>query len=536
MPRGESGPGRRVGPGPLLAWAALALALAIPATARAGPDKAPLVYTKTRAFRIPFNIEVADRPRISEVQLYVSDDMGLDWTPVGTAGPSEPSIPYRAPRDGEFWFAVRTKDNRGRMYPPSDVPVEPSLRVVVDTVAPSVVVEPAGRRGGQASIRYEVMDANLDLSSLVVEYQAEGSTGGWRRAPAKKALLAAVTWDAGTAEALTVRVSVEDKAHNRREAEVQLPDGSAATPALADAGAFEPTPLSPLSGRPADRSRAGGGTRPVANSTPRSGGVNPDDLGDPFSEPPPIGDQAEPAPAPIDPGPLAQQAAPDPTGAGAGATEPILVGSPRFPLQYAVDDAGPEGPAVVELFVTRDGGTTWLPLGQDPDLRSPFVVDLVGEGAFGLYLAARSAGGLGDPPPAPGTPPQSVVIVDASGPSVQLDPPQLGNGPIAGKLVITWRVSDPHPADRPIVLSYRPDSPGAIWQQFTGPIANTGRFAWTLPANAPPRFFVRLDAFDSLGNRSSAESAEPVVVDLARPKGRILGLDPSARAGGGQRR
>jgi hypothetical protein len=33
-----------------------------------------------------------------------------------------------------------------------------------------------------------------------------------------------------------------------------------------------------------------------------------------------------------------------------------LVPSPRFPLQYEVDDAGPSGPASVELWVTADGG------------------------------------------------------------------------------------------------------------------------------------------------------------------------------------
>jgi hypothetical protein len=199
-----------------------------------------------------------------------------------------------------------------------------------------------------------------------------------------------------------------------------------------------------------------------------------------------------------------------------------------------VDDAGPSGAAVVELWVTRDGGRSWNRVGQDPDRASPFWVDVGGEGTFGLYLVARAASGLGDPPPAPGDAPQTWVEVDMTPPAVQLDPPKVGSGASAGKVSITWRAADPHLAARPVVLSYRPDRPDAIWQQVTPPLENTGRYVWTVPANIPPRFHLRIDVFDSLGNRASAETTEtgPVIVDRTRPRGRILGLDPSARAAG----
>ena len=104
--------------------------------------------------------------------------------------------------------------------------------------------------------------------------------------------------------------------------------------------------------------------------------------------------------------------------------ETLLVANPKFKLQYAVDDAGPSGPATVELWITQDGGRTWIRRGDDEDRVSPIEVDLGGEGTFGLCLVARSASGLGDQPPAPGDPPQTWVEVDSTAPVVQIQPPQ----------------------------------------------------------------------------------------------------------------
>ena len=76
--------------------------------------------------------------------------------------------------DAEYWFAVRTRDKDGKFYPGEDEAVEPSMKVIVDTVPPSLVLEPDGRRGSRVAVRWEVRDENLDKLSLVLEYQAEG--------------------------------------------------------------------------------------------------------------------------------------------------------------------------------------------------------------------------------------------------------------------------------------------------------------------------------------------------------------------------
>ena len=55
------------------------------------------------------------------------------------------------------------------------------------------------------------------------------------------------------------------------------------------------------------------------------------------------------------------------------------------------------------------------------------------------------------------------------------------------------------------------------------------------PAEVPSKFHLRVDVLDTLGNLGSAETTEtgPVIVDRARPRSRIIGLDPSARTGAG---
>jgi hypothetical protein len=221
-----------------------------------------------------------------------------------------------------------------------------------------------------------------------------------------------------------------------------------------------------------------------------------------------------------------------PAGAGGGT---LLVRSPQFALQYAVDDAGPSGPAMVELWVTRDGGRNWNRRGEDPDRVSPLVVDLGGEGTFGLCLVARAASGLGDLPPAPGDLPQTWVEVDSTPPHVRLLPTVVGSGANLGKVAIRWRAEDAHLGPQPVSIAWRADQPGSAWQPIAERIENNGQYIWSVPPNVPPRFHLRVDVLDTVGNNGTAETAEgnAVIVDRARPRSRILGLDPTARHGRG---
>jgi hypothetical protein len=84
-----------------------------------------------------------------------------------------------------------------------------------------------------------------------------------------------------------------------------------------------------------------------------------------------------------------------------------------------------------------------------------------------------------------------------------------------------------------VTIAWRADQPGAQWYPIAEHVDNTGQYIWTVPTNIPPRFHLRIDAVDTVGNIGSAETSpgSPVIVDRARPRSRILGLDPSVRSG-----
>lgn len=510
----------------------LALGFVAPTASSAPPGarsgRPTTIYHKSRSFRIPFNIDPAERARIIEVQLWVSDDSGFTWKPKSKTTPDRPSFTFRAARDAEYWFAVRTLDNKGRLYPGEDEQVEPSMVVVVDTSPPSLVLEPEGRRGSLASVRWEIRDANLDLASFALEYQVEGAEK-WRRVPIRHpALIGSESWDAQTAEPLKVRATVADKAGNVAEAPLSLLEGTPTNPGLATSESSEFAPPPPIS-----RISAGSSFPPVDEPPGGPGGSVPRDPFPPPAQAPPIAsDGASPLGTSPDPFPGTNRpASPSPPNADdpgmAGPSRTKIVNSPRFAMQYAVDDGNPNSLASVELWVTQNGGQSWSRLATDPDKTSPFEVDLGGDGTFGLRLVARGLSGLGDPPPAPNDPPLLWVEVDSTPPSVQLLPHQLGTGPYAGKVAINWRATDLHLAARPVTLSWRAaDQPGARWVPIAEPMENTGQYVWAVPLNVPPRFLIRVDVLDTAGNHGSAETPEPIAIDRARPRSRILSLDP----------
>ena len=162
----------------------IASVVVIPTTiSRAAPDSSHLpgprtIYHKGRNFRIPFNLSPDGRDRVKELILFYSEDRGYEWRHASKTFPNQPTFTFRSSHDGEYWFAVQTVTTDGRVSPKLDSTVEPNLKVVVDTFPPTVLLDPDGRRGSQASVRWEVKDENLDLKTLVLEYQAEGAVHG----------------------------------------------------------------------------------------------------------------------------------------------------------------------------------------------------------------------------------------------------------------------------------------------------------------------------------------------------------------------
>jgi hypothetical protein len=201
-----------------------------------------------------------------------------------------------------------------------------------------------------------------------------------------------------------------------------------------------------------------------------------------------------------------------------------LVNSKRIRLNYNVEGEGKSGISVVELWLTRDG-RSWQKVLEHKQKQPPFEYDVDGEGLYGFTLVVRSGVGLGDRPPQAGDPPQVWVEVDLTKPSVQLYPPEVGRGADLGKLTISWRASDKNLRQQPITISYaeRKDGP---WTPIESNLENTGRYVWRMKEDIPYQFFIRVEAADRAGNVGSAETEKEVVVDLAQPKGQILGVEP----------
>lgn len=100
-----------------------------------------------RRFRIPFEVAPADRDRVAELRLIVSANLGRSWRPAGTARPGDRAFPvFTAPGDGEYWFAVRTVDHAGRVFPADEEAVRPCMKVLVVADPTATATAPAEPR------------------------------------------------------------------------------------------------------------------------------------------------------------------------------------------------------------------------------------------------------------------------------------------------------------------------------------------------------------------------------------------------------
>ena len=175
--------------------------------------------------------------------------------------------------------------------------------------------------------------------------------------------------------------------------------------------------------------------------------------------------------------------------------------------------------------MTQNGGEKWYRYGVDEDRKSPFDVEVPMDGVFGFSIRVASGAGLSDPPPRPGDEPDIVIEVDASPPVVELNPLRQGTGEKRNRILITWQADDQRLADNPIAISYS-TTPGGPWTQITNWRENTGEYIWTVNAEIPPRLYVRIVARDAAGNIAKVDTPQPVLVDIAKPRARIVNVNP----------
>jgi len=178
---------------------------------------AEINYTRFRHFNIPIRGENLNRYR--QLQLYVSLDLGKTWQPYALAPPDQRSFQFIATRDGLYWFTVQAQDQQGQLFPPTLEGAQPSLKVIIDTQPPVIVLQPLPPRGNEVGVSWEVRDENPDLvlpDAIRLEYR-RGSAGDWipLQRPASGTQM---YWSPQTNAAVQVRLRARDRAGNWGEA------------------------------------------------------------------------------------------------------------------------------------------------------------------------------------------------------------------------------------------------------------------------------------------------------------------------------
>ncbi len=179
----------------------------------------------------------------------------------------------------------------------------------------------------------------------------------------------------------------------------------------------------------------------------------------------------------------------------------------RILLDYDLKDVPAPEHSMLELWYTQDG-RSWHKDQTQVKSGAPYVVEVNREGSYGFMMVARAAGEKSEPPAA-GESPQVWVDVDWTPPAVSLLDVKPGMGS-AGRIVsIAWTASDSNLAEKPITLSYaeRPDGP---WTPFATAVENVGRHIWLVPNNVPRQVYLRVEAFDKVGNSGTAQTPAAV--------------------------
>ena len=520
-------------------WICLALVICgLGSVAHAAPAGKP-VYSNKARFRIPYHFDAEEMRKLGarEIRLYVSTDLGIRWQPSQAVPPQPGKFNFQAQQDGEYWFCVRTLDSRNQLHPADDA-VHPGLQVVVDTTPPQLSLNLRQIAPGRVQLSWIARDEHLDTSRLRLEYVQAGSTN-WQTVPVVPKAADSTEWNVPQGGMIAVRGAVADLAGNMGQAEsrVQIAPGNGNSQAGPD---FR----DPVAGNdlPPDTQAALNppGKAPPVPQEP----ANQNAWSQPGSFPDfPSGRQdlaaREQPQRPLSgfaslqqgggfPGFRNQEASFGQPPRRDGATR--VVNQRQFQIGYRIEEIGPSGISAVELFITQDNGATWYRYGEDADKRSPFIVSVPREGAYGFTLIVRSGVGLAADPPQPGERPSIVVNVDETAPRVQLLPVEQGRGQSLNKLLIRWMVQDENLAERPISLWYGASQNGP-WQPIAGGLDNTGSYVWTMAAGIAPRIFFRIEARDSAGNVQRLDTTEPLLIDLSKPSARILDVETTADSG-----
>jgi beta-lactamase regulating signal transducer with metallopeptidase domain len=104
---------------------------------RGAADKDVRYYvSRSRAFKLPIQVDPAQGPRLRGLRLYSSTDEGKSWQHVASVPPGATMFDFNAPADGVYWLTVCTVDLEGKQTPEPTANMKPEVKVRVDTTDP----------------------------------------------------------------------------------------------------------------------------------------------------------------------------------------------------------------------------------------------------------------------------------------------------------------------------------------------------------------------------------------------------------------
>jgi hypothetical protein len=528
-------------------------------------------YLNMRSLQIPLQLNPTRIAEVTDAILYASTDDGQTWKDWATIPPNRPAFVFYAPADGTYCFSVVLAYKDGRRVPPSSaLPV--MQRIVVDTTKP-VLHLTADRQGNDILVHWDIEEPNPDLSTLRLEYHfADNASSQWYTAVIDHPGLSGQTTIAvKNPAAVTVRLSMQDKATNSAVFTAEVPAG-APTTTIAAAPLVPPTP-NLNSAPPLLSANATTGGGPSISTSGTSGSSTASVTTPPthnYWDTPHTGTEAIPVsrrevqPEPISPVVPPQVRTPyvPPSNSFAGSTglglhndrnwlassdgsgsapapvntyssgglpEPQIIKSPRITLAYETRKVGPSGIGLVELWLTRNDGQTWEKYAEDrhPNPKSSSItVDLRdGDRIYGVRLVVLSGAGKGRPRPVPGEAPEMRIELDTTPPEAHLAP--LEQDPLhRDALILKWQVRDRN-LDPEGVSLYWSENHDGPWKPIGENLsASTGQYNWT-PSGLPYYVYLRLSARDKAGNVTDVVTEAPVAIDMTEPEVRLKGIYPA---------
>ena len=508
-----------------------------------------LVRTTQRHFAIPFQLPKPATPDAAaqQVEMSVSTDFGLTWTPAGSTSPPNSSVPFEANTDGEYWFRIRAIDQKNRARGSEG----PDARVLVDAAAPRLSGRVWKGSDGEIMCRYAAADDSINMDSILFQYRQ--TSGDWksiatepvlsRRSPAH--LVGEEIWWAGQEiDGLTVKISVADTAGHRTTKQFSMlpTDPNVSQSDLANE-IIAPALPSPLAGSNR-RTQSVVVKDPLSNAQNMGKDWQPTP-GNSWSDGEPVAyTQQSPVQARTAQGriegvsttPLLTISSPTLADAieeklkkpdSSQNQEASFVaeyqGSPlhlmrvnSFSWEYSFNvPEDLQGPFRVELWSTRDGGTSWERIAVDEDTASPIDVEFQGEGLFGCRLEiVRDIPG---PPISPraGESPSTWIGIDTTPPQVTSLDVTMVDGNDSDAFEIRYAFEDPLAIPNSVRLSYSPHQTGP-WATIATAQAINGTFNWKPHRSLPSRVFVRIEMPDAAGNIGESTTLDPITLRTAR--------------------